>query len=125
MSLLSTATAVVRVPLERAAAVLTGTGPDGPWLFDAVEGARASGAIVEFGECSAALQGGWWYRGEYQLTEHPQGALLTLRVRNVARRGRLLVPLVLLSYRRSGVVGPEATERAVADLARRLERAAA
>jgi hypothetical protein len=40
-----------------------------------------------------ALQGGWWYRGEYQVTPTPTGSTVVHRVRNVARRGRWAVPL--------------------------------
>ncbi|GLZ36313.1 hypothetical protein Lesp02_85000 [Lentzea sp. NBRC 105346] len=41
-----------------------------------------------------AIQGGWWYRGEYTVKPHEKGALLTLRVYNVAADKRVLVPLV-------------------------------
>jgi hypothetical protein len=42
---------------------------------------------------TVAVQGGWWYRGEYQVEAVDDGARLTHRVRNVARRGRWAVPL--------------------------------
>ncbi|KOX26537.1 hypothetical protein ADK67_15785 [Saccharothrix sp. NRRL B-16348] len=42
---------------------------------------------------TVAVQGGWWYRGEYQVDATADGARLTHRVRNVARRGRWAVPL--------------------------------
>ncbi|MBG0827030.1 hypothetical protein HS041_04535 [Planomonospora sp. ID67723] len=40
-----------------------------------------------------AVQGGWWYRGEYTVGPHPEGTLLTHRVYNAASRGRWAVPL--------------------------------
>jgi hypothetical protein len=40
-----------------------------------------------------SIQGGWWYRGEYQLAEVPGGTRITHRVLNVAQRGRWAVPL--------------------------------
>lgn len=40
-----------------------------------------------------AFQGGWWYRGEWSVTPHPQGALLTHRVFNIAQRASWGVPL--------------------------------
>lgn len=51
---------------------------------------------------TVAVQGGWWYRGEYQVDATADGARLTHRVRNVARRGRWAVPLanrLFLGYR--------------------------
>lgn len=48
---------------------------------------------VEVDETTIALQGGWWYRGEYTLTPHPEGTLLSHRVLNVAQRMRWGVPL--------------------------------
>ncbi|MDT7803255.1 MAG: hypothetical protein QOI78_6688 [Actinomycetota bacterium] len=40
-----------------------------------------------------AVQGGWWYRGEYRVTADPAGARVEHRVVNVASRGRWGVPL--------------------------------
>jgi hypothetical protein len=51
---------------------------------------------------TVAVQGGWWYRGEYQVDATADGTRLTHRVRNVARRGRWAVPLanrLFLGYR--------------------------
>lgn len=31
-----------------------------------------------------AIQGEWWYRGEYSLTQHPHGCLLVYQVYNIA-----------------------------------------
>lgn len=40
-----------------------------------------------------AVQGGWWYRGEYRVTADPGGTRVEHRVVNVATRGRWGVPL--------------------------------
>jgi hypothetical protein len=39
-----------------------------------------------------AVQGGWWYRGEYRVTADPAGARVEHRVVNAATRGRWGVP---------------------------------
>ncbi|WP_194117756.1 hypothetical protein [Streptomyces hoynatensis] len=39
------------------------------------------------------LQGGWWYRGEYEVEPDGEGTRVTHRVYNVAARGRWAVPL--------------------------------
>ncbi|MFD9896267.1 hypothetical protein ACFWY9_43545 [Amycolatopsis sp. NPDC059027] len=40
-----------------------------------------------------AAQGGWWYRGEYAVEDHPAGTLVRHRVLNIAERGAWAVPL--------------------------------
>ncbi|WP_328451134.1 MULTISPECIES: hypothetical protein [unclassified Amycolatopsis] len=40
-----------------------------------------------------AVQGGWWYRGEYRVTADPAGARVEHRVVDAATRGRWGVPL--------------------------------
>ncbi len=40
-----------------------------------------------------AVQGGWWYRGEYRVTPDPAGARVDHRVVNAASWGRWGVPL--------------------------------
>jgi hypothetical protein len=40
-----------------------------------------------------AVQGGWWYRGEYRVTADPAGARVEHQVVNAASRGRWGVPL--------------------------------
>ncbi|SDY13262.1 hypothetical protein SAMN05421504_104612 [Amycolatopsis xylanica] len=55
-----------------------------------------------------ALQGGWWYRGEYTVDDHPAGTLVTHRVFNVARRARWSVPLanrLFIGFRAKVVAG--------------------
>ncbi|MEV6640493.1 hypothetical protein [Amycolatopsis sp. NPDC051371] len=41
-----------------------------------------------------AVQGGWWYRGEYRVTADPAGSRVEHRVVNAATWGRWGVPLV-------------------------------
>jgi hypothetical protein len=48
---------------------------------------------VELGEHTVAYQGGWWYRGEWSVLPHPEGARVVHRVYNVAARMRWGVPL--------------------------------
>ncbi|MEU4744971.1 hypothetical protein AB0G02_31530, partial [Actinosynnema sp. NPDC023658] len=51
---------------------------------------------------TVSVQGGWWYRGEYEVQAVAGGARLTHRVRNVAPRGAWAVPLanrLFLGYR--------------------------
>ncbi|WP_336214040.1 hypothetical protein [Nonomuraea sp. LPB2021202275-12-8] len=45
-------------------------------------------STVEVTEDVIAIQGGWWYRGEWSLAPHPEGTLVVHRVYNVARWGR-------------------------------------
>ncbi|MBT2226496.1 hypothetical protein [Nonomuraea sp. NEAU-A123] len=48
---------------------------------------------VEVTDRSIAYQGGWWYRGEWSHSGHPQGTLVVHQVYNVAKRLRWAVPL--------------------------------
>ncbi|WP_285750889.1 hypothetical protein [Lentzea sp. NBRC 105346] len=48
-----------------------------------------------------AVQGGWWYRGEHTVEDHPKGALLVYRILNVAKVRRWMVPLVWRSFQKS------------------------
>ncbi|MGR6917490.1 hypothetical protein ACU635_24915 [[Actinomadura] parvosata] len=50
-------------------------------------------STVEVSGHTIAFQGGWWYRGEWSVEPHPQGALVVHRVFNVAQRLRWGVPL--------------------------------
>jgi len=50
-------------------------------------------ATVEVRDRTIAVQGGWWYRGEWSVEPHPRGAMLVHRVLNVAQRARWGVPL--------------------------------
>ncbi|GAB2924214.1 hypothetical protein ACFMQL_31020 [Nonomuraea fastidiosa] len=58
-----------------------------------VEDAPGHTSTVEISGRTIAFQGGWWYRGEWSVEPHPQGALLVHRVFNVARTARWAVPL--------------------------------
>ena len=48
---------------------------------------------TELGDHTVAYQGGWWYRGEWSVTAHPEGARVVHRVYNVAAWLRWGVPL--------------------------------
>jgi hypothetical protein len=50
-------------------------------------------STVEVAGHAIAFQGGWWYRGEWSVEPHPEGALLVHRVFNVAQWMRWSVPL--------------------------------
>ncbi|MFF5209831.1 hypothetical protein [Streptosporangium sp. NPDC000396] len=110
-SLLYEVTGVIEAPVDQVAELLLTVrpGPIGPrnlWLLDGSHQAVLSGGperftahfgahtmTVERGGDFVAMQGGWWYRGEYFVTPHPQGTRLVHRVLNVAQRGRWSVPL--------------------------------
>ncbi|MCG5220856.1 hypothetical protein [Streptosporangium sp. KLBMP 9127] len=49
-------------------------------------------STVEVAGHAISFQGGWWYRGEWSVEPHPEGALLVHRVFNVAQRMRWGVP---------------------------------
>jgi hypothetical protein len=48
---------------------------------------------AESGDGVFWIQGGWWYRGEYELTTQTGGTRVTHRVFNVAKVGRWAVPM--------------------------------
>ncbi|QFG20993.1 hypothetical protein [Actinomadura sp. WMMB 499] len=58
-----------------------------------VEDAPGHTSTVEVAGRTIAFQGGWWYRGEWSVEPHPDGARLVHRVFNVARATRWAVPL--------------------------------
>ncbi|WP_052423803.1 hypothetical protein [Nonomuraea candida] len=58
-----------------------------------IQDAPGHTSTVEVAGHTIAIQGGWWYRGEWSVVPHAKGALLVHRVFNVARRGRWAVPL--------------------------------
>ncbi|MFC4056962.1 hypothetical protein ACFOWE_01560 [Planomonospora corallina] len=49
-------------------------------------------STVEVAGHTISFQGGWWYRGEWSVEPHPEGALLVHRVFNIAQRMRWGVP---------------------------------
>jgi hypothetical protein len=82
--LLHEVTAIAGVPLAQAARAVEAVLPaPGPSLT--VEKDRVNGFY--------SVQGGWWYRGEYQLEQVAGGTRITHRVLNVAKTGRWAVPL--------------------------------
>ncbi|MEU4542086.1 hypothetical protein [Nonomuraea dietziae] len=58
-----------------------------------IEDAPGHTSTVEVAGHTISFQGGWWYRGEWSVEPHPEGALLVHRVFNVAQRARWGVPL--------------------------------
>ncbi|MET8997487.1 hypothetical protein [Amycolatopsis sp. NPDC004169] len=55
-----------------------------------------------------AVQGGWWYRGEYRVTADLAGARVEHRVVNAATRGRWGVPLAnrfFVGFRKEVAIG--------------------
>ncbi|GGS55785.1 hypothetical protein GCM10010156_12880 [Planobispora rosea] len=48
-------------------------------------------SAVEVSDRAISFQGGWWYRGEWSVEPHPEGALLIHRVFDVAQRMRWAV----------------------------------
>lgn len=50
------------------------------------------------------VRGDWWYQGTWTFAGVPDGTRIDYRCDNIARRGRWLVPLVLLQYRLSGTL---------------------
>ncbi|MFI7105464.1 hypothetical protein ACIBK9_04080 [Nonomuraea sp. NPDC050227] len=71
---------VVGAPVERVWQALTRSLPEHPMT-------------VEQNGYTVAYQGGWWYRGEWTVLPHPEGARVEHRVYDVAERGRWAVPL--------------------------------
>ncbi|GAA4218439.1 hypothetical protein FHR32_004609 [Streptosporangium album] len=104
-------TGVIEAPADRVADLLLAArpgpiGPDNLWLLNGSHQGNLSGGperftahfaghtmTVEVRKNLLALQGGWWYRGEYLIEPHPLGTRLVHRVFNVAQRGRWGVPL--------------------------------
>ncbi|RVX46142.1 hypothetical protein EDD27_8994 [Nonomuraea polychroma] len=62
---------VVTAPVEQVWQILVGDRP-------------AHVMKTEIGEHTVAYQGGWWYRGEWSVTRHPEGTRVDHRVYSVA-----------------------------------------
>ncbi|WP_214415667.1 hypothetical protein [Sphaerisporangium fuscum] len=108
-SLLYEVTGVIEAPVERVAELLLAVrpgpiGPDNLWLLHGRHGGTLSGGperftvqltghamTVEVGARSLAMQGGWWYRGEFHIQPHPDGTRLVHRVLNVAKEAHWAV----------------------------------
>ena len=98
-------TAVVDAPAERVAALVCAPdtmllrdsgyvlSPLGPGKFAAQAPGHAMTVESQVHQGFFAVQGGWWYRAEYQVTAVPGGARLTQRIYNAATWGRWAVPL--------------------------------
>jgi hypothetical protein len=97
--------APVPVPVAELRAFLGGA------RMHALTGARPAGPGT------AAIQGGWWYRGEWTARARGDTSVLVHRVRNVAARGAWAVPLanrLFLGFRAR-------CQQGVDELARRIE----
>ena len=71
-------------------------------VIDVVRAAAGGRIEVDHDRRLVAVQGGWWYRGEYQVDPTDDGSQLTHRVRNIASRARWAVPLanrLFIGYR--------------------------
>jgi hypothetical protein len=71
-------------------------------VIDVVRDAGGGRIEVDHDRRLVAVQGGWWYRGEYQVEPTGDGTRLTHRVRNIAPRARWAVPLanrLFIGYR--------------------------
>lgn len=82
---------------------LTLTG--GPDVFQAGGGANPGGGgmriEVDRSRPSFSVQGGWWYRGEHSVEEHPKGALLVYQVFNVAKDFSWMVPMMWKQHKKN------------------------
>jgi hypothetical protein len=70
--------------------------------FDSWRGSPFPAVEIDRQGRTVAIQGGWWYRGEYTVDDHPGGSRVTHRVYNVATRLRWGVPLanrLFIGYR--------------------------
>ncbi|GAB2534662.1 hypothetical protein [Nocardia heshunensis] len=62
--------------------------------FAAIPGADKHGVEIDHERGSVAYQGGWWFRGEYDVAEVAGQTKVTYRIYNVAARSsRWAVPL--------------------------------
>jgi hypothetical protein len=75
---------VVEAPVDRVAQLVLDARPHNGY---------SGTAEVDHVNRTVAIQGGWWYRGEYTLEPHDKGTRIVHRVYNVAQRGRWAVPL--------------------------------
>jgi hypothetical protein len=49
---------------------------------------------VDHAAGTLSVQGGWWYRGETSVRQHPRGTLVTYRILDIAPQGRWATWLV-------------------------------
>jgi hypothetical protein len=78
---------IVEAPLaavfdELTGELLPGIGRTGRFTVEDLPGHPST---VEVNGHAISFQGGWWYRGEWNVEPHPEGALLVHRVFNVAQ----------------------------------------
>jgi len=116
-TLVTEVSGVVEAPVERVLARLAGVvtpAPPPPGTAHARHAPKMP--RVEAIDGGVAVQGDWWYRGEWTVSPHPKGSLLVHRVYNVAEWLRWGVPLAnrfFIGFR-------EATRAGFAECLRRL-----
>ncbi|MEV5826154.1 hypothetical protein AB0L25_11310 [Spirillospora sp. NPDC052242] len=87
-----------------------------------VEDAPGHTSTVEVTDRTIAFQGGWWYRGEWSVEPHPDGARIVHRVFNVARATGWAVPLANRMFAGFADDTRTAFMERLADVGRRLNR---
>ncbi|MFO7250169.1 MAG: hypothetical protein DIU60_005380 [Actinomycetes bacterium] len=115
-TLVTQVSGIVEAPAERVLAALAGIVAPAPPPPGTARRHAHPPPRVEAIDGGVAVQGDWWYRGEWTVAPHPEGALLVHRVYNVARRLRWGVPVAnrfFIGFRR-------ATRASFADGLRRL-----
>lgn len=116
-TLVTQVSGVVEAPVERVLARLAGIVTPAPPTPGTAHARHAPKMPrVEAIDGGVAVQGDWWYRGEWTVSPHPRGSLLVHRVYNVAEWLRWGVPLAnrfFIGFR-------EATRASFADRLRRL-----
>jgi Polyketide cyclase / dehydrase and lipid transport. len=116
-TLVTQVSGVVEAPPDRVLARLAGiVTPTPPPAGTAHARHAPKPPRVEAIDGGVAVQGDWWYRGEWTVSPHPDGSLLVHRVYNVAQWLRWGVPLAnrfFIGFRK-------ATRASFADGLRRL-----
>jgi len=92
-TLVTQVSGIVEAPAERVLAALAGIVAPAPPPPGTARRHAHPPPRVEAIDGGVAVQGDWWYRGEWTVAPHPEGALLVHRVYNVARRLRWGVPV--------------------------------
>jgi hypothetical protein len=114
----------VRLLFEASAPVRAGVGEvraliDSGWMLGVLLPGDARAHVeVDHMPGTVGIQGHWWYRGEFSVTETAEGTRLVQRVFNIARRGAWAVPLAnrfFVGYR-------EQLQQGTDELARQVEQ---
>lgn len=89
-TLITQTAAVVQAPVDTVRdalfdELLPDGGRRGSFTFEDVPGHTSTAEVADY---DLALQGGWWYRGEWHVETHNDGTLVRHSVYNVATRAR-------------------------------------